>query len=119
MWARVVEIMLATFLAISSFIFPYPAPLWIFDIIVATWLYTFSFLSFYFPLRKIHLLNLLASFALLIAAFTREVSPPPHAFQNYAVLGLLLFMFVLVPSYADEPPVPWSDYFKKKEKNGD
>ena len=112
MWARIVEVMLALFLILSTFIFPYEKPLWIFDLIVGTWIVFFALLSYNYSLRKIHLLNLLASFALVIFAGIQP-SPPPAPYQSYMVLGILILMTAIIPSKASDPPIPWSEFYKK------
>src|ERR1700733_6050280 len=61
MWARVVEFMLACWLAISPFIFRYPGNdmfLWANDFVCASLVALFALLSFWHPLRNIHLLTL-------------------------------------------------------------
>lgn len=113
MWARIVEVMLAAFLAISSFIFPNSASLWIIDICTSLWIWTCSFASFYPPLRKLHLLNLLPIAFLLGVSFFMPDPPPPPPYQNYVVIALLLLLFVIIPSNAGKPPDAWTRYTKK------
>ncbi len=114
MWARIVEVSLGCFLAISSFIFPYPAPLWIFDFFVAVWIWFFALASYHHPLRKIHLMNLIPAFTLIVIAWMQPNPPPAPAFQNYMVIALLLFLFTILPSHASSPPDPWSKFYQNK-----
>lgn len=116
MWARVVEVALAAFLMISGFIFPSSRPLWIFNCLVAVWIWFFAFVSFYTKYRKAHLMNLLAIAALILYAFIQPNPPPPPPFQNYVVLALLLILFVIIPSEAAKPPIPWRRYYGKKKR---
>lgn len=118
MWARVIEFSLASWLAISPFIFRYPntprAP-WFNDLIVSSLIALFALLSFYSPLRKLHLANLAVSFYLMLLVFLtpeRALSPP---YQNYMVLGLLLLMISTIPTDASKPPRPWRDFYKNSK----
>lgn len=114
MWARAIEITLACFLAISSFIFSYPENLLWLDLVLAFFLALFSLLSFSHRLRKMHLCNLIISFFLIGLAYFAEGNPPAPPFQNYMVLGILLFMLVILPSEASKPPVPWSKFYQEE-----
>ncbi|PIS01359.1 MAG: hypothetical protein COT84_02930 [Chlamydiae bacterium CG10_big_fil_rev_8_21_14_0_10_35_9] len=114
MWARIVELFIAGFLIVSGWIFQSSSFLWIFNIITATWIILFSFLSFRHRLRKIHLMNTIAALALAICAFIQPDPPPPPVFQNYMVLALLLIMFAILPTEASKAPVPWRRFYMKK-----
>ena len=113
MWARIMEFMLGCFLAISPFIFSYESDDYFFFIssfVGASLLITFSLLSYYPKLSKIHLCNLIVSLFLLAVAIIMDKSPKT---QNYAVLGLILLMLNIIPSNASHPPKKWEDYYKK------
>ncbi len=114
MWARVVEFMLAMWLAISPFIFRYPDDahfFWANDFIVATFISLFSLGSIYKPLRKLHLVNLVTALYLIFLSYLLKDSPMYEALQNYMVLGILILMTAIIPSEADKSPVPWRKYY--------
>ena len=114
MWARIVEFMLACWLAISPFIFGYPSGIsffWINDLICSSLIIFFSLICYYKPLRKMHLFNLLIAFYLIIVSYALKSSPFYQPLQNYIVLGILLLMLALVPSEASKPPMPWRDFY--------
>lgn len=116
MWARVIEFSIACWLAISPFIFNYPDEalfFWFSDLISSSLLAFFSLVSFYKPLRKMHLCNLLVSFYLVALAYIFKESAYPEPLQNYVVLGILLLMLAIIPSEAEKPPVPWREFYKK------
>jgi len=116
MWARVVEFMLACWLAVSPFIFQYPDDaifFWCSDLITSSLIAFFALISIYLPLRKMHLCNLIVSFYLIAVAYFLKESPLQGALQNYVVLGLLLLMIAIVPTDADKPPKPWRDFYHR------
>lgn len=122
MWARVVEVMLACWMALSPFIFRHPADattLWVIDYTAAALIALFALLAIAKPLRKAHLGNLAVGAILVGIAFFHPESPPPPPYQNYVTIGLLLMMFAIVPSAAHEPPVPWQEYYEQRAKDGD
>lgn len=109
MWARVVEVMLGLWLAISPFIFRHAAEnraLWINDLACGFVLVTLALVSFWHPLRHAHLA--IALVALWLIAFGFLVPyPAPPASQNHILLGLVLLMFAIIPNDADLPPHSW------------
>ena len=116
MWARIVEFMLALWLAISPFIFHYPGNqifLWINDFVCAFFLILFALFSHMYVLRKLHLAILLISLWLTILAFSQTERPFPPAYQNYFILSVFLAMLAIVPSEADLPPHPWRNFYEK------
>lgn len=119
MWARIAEVLISIYLSLSSFFFPYPQPLWMFNLCIASWIWFFYFATFYHPLRNFHYYNLFAALALIVYAFIQPDSPPPPPFQNYVVIGLVLFIFGIIPNHASIPPEPWRRYYsKKREEKG-
>ncbi len=115
MWARVVEFMLALWLAISPFIFGYPDSAFFFlinDFSCSTLLAFFSLICYYKPFRKMHLLNLLIACYLIALAYIFKQSPHQALLQNYMVIGLLLLMIGLVPTESEKPPHSWRDFYK-------
>jgi hypothetical protein len=109
MWARVVEFMLGCWLAVSPFIFRHAAEnttLWATDWIAACLVITFALLSYWPPLKRIHLLTAVVALALVAIGRLAAWEPPPGS-QNQIIVGLLLLMFALVPSHATQPPEAW------------
>jgi hypothetical protein len=116
MWARVVEFMVACWLALSPFIFHYKAEetfLWANDFICSFLISCFAFLSYYEPIRKIHLLSLGVSFWLFYAGYHTFPEPATGALQNYVVVSLVLMMLNIIPTDSSLPPRPWRDFFEK------
>lgn len=112
MWARVIEFMLACWLALSPFIFTYPDDatfFWANDFICSTAITFFALISFYIPLRKMHLCNLLIAFYLIALGFIFKESSA----QNYVVLGILFLMLAIIPTDASLQPKPWRDFYNK------
>jgi hypothetical protein len=110
MWARVVEFMLGCWLAISPFVFAHPpesASLWATDWIAACLVIAFALVSYWPPLRRMHLATIAVACALVAIGRLSQPAPLPPALQNEIVVGLLLLMFALVPSHASQPPVAW------------
>lgn len=116
MWARVIEFMLACWLAISPFIFSYPKDalfFWFNDLTCSSFIAIFSLVCFYTPLRKMHLCNLVIAFYLMALSYFFRAADLYEPLQNYMVLGILLLMIAVVPAEADKPPVPWRKFYKK------
>ena len=118
MWARVVEFMLACWIAISPFIFRYPGNdtfLWANDFICASLVALFALLSFWHPLRNIHLLTLgvaLWMWGMGYRSFP-EMTYPEH--ENSAIIGLLLLMLAIVPSHSHHPSPSWQEFLTKRK----
>lgn len=111
MWARVVEVMLAVWLALSPFFFPesfqktlFITTLWSTSFLLAL----FSLLSFASPLPKMHLLNIPLALLLLLLGFSTLLPPYSPAMQNSLLMGLILLMTALVPSHANQAPSSWN-----------
>jgi len=113
MWARIVEFMLACWLSLSPFILRYPPDehfLWTSDLVCAALIACFSLLSFYHPLRKIHLLNLgvaLWLWGLGYGTFP-EIALPPQ--ENSVAIGLLILMLAIIPTHSHLPPLSWRKF---------
>lgn len=114
MWARIVEFMLACWLAISRFIFQYSPEesfFWKNDLVCASLIGLFALLSFNDKLNKMHLCTLAVAgwlFALGYSTFPEEAIPP---LENYVALSLLFFMLSVLPSQSDLPPRPWRKFY--------
>ena len=108
MWGRIIEIMIAVWLALSPFIFRVqddPVLVWA-DMLIALLVATLSGLSYWHPTRQAHLLILAVAVGLMIWG-RLSGSPPPPIHQNHIVVGLLLLMVALVPNDASQPSRAW------------
>ncbi len=117
MWARVLEFALACWLALSPFIFRYDERAHDFllhDLSCTLLVMAFAFLSFWKPLRRMHLLIIPVALWLTGLAFLHEEAPPPVPYQNYVVIGVLLLVFAIIPGDASDPPEAWTDFMKKR-----
>ena len=115
MWARVVEIMLGCWLIASPFIFRHAADstsLWVADWLAATAVITFGLLSFWRPLRRIHLLTVAVAVAMYAYGWMHD-RPLPGGWQNQLTVALLLMMSAIVPNRASEPSSGWRDYYSE------
>lgn len=121
MWARVIEFMLAIWLALSPFILQYPPEdtlLWVNAFVCACLVALFSLLSFWRPLRKIHLLTLAIAlwlWGLGYSTFPGQTSPP---LENSVVTGLLLLMLAIVPSHASQLSPSWQTFIRARKISG-
>jgi SPW repeat len=115
MWARVVEVMIGCWLAISPFVFRHPpdqSAWWTNDLISGFIVVTLALLSFWTPTRHAHLaLSGIAAW-LIGFAYLSAAHPIPPALQNDMVVGLLLLMFVIIPDEATLPPKAWREFYK-------
>ena len=119
MWARITELVLGAWLAISPYVVGYdPAleGLWI-----ATWaasaLVVVSAAASWHPrLRRAHLLELGVAAWLLALAFLQPESPPPLPYQNLACVALLLIIFAIIPSHASRPPRGWTEFVERRDR---
>ena len=120
MWARVIEVMLGCWLALSPFIFRHAAEdrvLWFTDLLSATAVILFALVSFWSRLRVAHVATLVVALWLIAVGFWGSPYPAPPALQNYIVVGSLLLMFAIIPNEATKPPLPWRAYFDKQGNN--
>lgn len=117
MWARVIEVMLGCWLALSPFIFRHSAEartLWFNDLFAAVVVIMLALVSFWPPLRFAHVANLVIALWLIAFGFWAAPYPSPPALQNDIVVGLLLLMFAIIPNQATRPPRPWRVFFARK-----
>ncbi|HRX85812.1 MAG TPA: hypothetical protein P5572_12405 [Phycisphaerae bacterium] len=120
MWPRVLEFVLACWLAISPFVFRSGAEvswLWTNDLVCAFAVAAAALLSLHHRLHRTHLANLAVALWLIGLAFART-SPPPAAYQNDLVVGLLLILFTIIPSRAAHPPRAWQRFFEQAHGGG-
>lgn len=108
MWARVVEILVGVWLCFSPFIFGVPddTTMWI-DFGLAAAVAILASLSYYYPLRYIHLLSLLVALFLILWGRFAEASPPPPYHQNHISVGIFLLMIAIIPNHASLPDPVW------------
>lgn len=117
MWARVVEVMLGCWLAVSPFVFrhsPEDRIVWFNDFLSAMIVIVLALVSFWRPLRYAHVANLAVALWLIAFGFLASPPPTPPALQNNVAVGFLLLMFAIIPNEANRPPVPWRDFFAKE-----
>ncbi len=113
MWARIIEVALGCWLAMSAFIFRHAAEeraLWFNDLLSATAVIILALLSFWRPLQFAHLANGVVGLWLIVFGFWAIPYPTPPALQNDIVVGLLLVMFAIVPNKASLPSRPWREF---------
>jgi hypothetical protein len=117
MWARVVEFMIAVWLALSPFIFRYSSGetfLWVNDWVCAFFVASFALLSFCHPLRKMHLFTLIVALWLWGLGYTTFPEKASVSLQNSVVVGLLLLMLAIVPSHSDQLSFSWNKFMKER-----
>lgn len=117
MWARVVEVMLGCWLAVSPFVFRHSSEnriLWFNDFLSAMIVIVLALASFWPPLRYAHVANLAVALWLIAFGFLAYPYPTPPALQNNVAVGLLLLMFAIIPNDANEPPPQWRDFLEKE-----
>jgi hypothetical protein len=121
MWARLMEFIIGIWLGMSWLIFRYSvdhASLQINDWICSVCIILFALISYKELFRYSHLLNFFIGLWLISWTFYSGTGIDFGPHQNYMVIGLLLLMFSLVPSRAQEPPKRWVEFLsKKKDKN--
>src|SRR5690606_11028282 len=86
---------------------------WIHDFIFAFLIMNFSLGSFWKPLDKLHLALIPIAIWFLILGFLK-LAPEVSFIQNYVVVGLLLFMFSVLPSRADQVPKSWLKFYESR-----
>ena len=110
MWPRVVETMFGFWMMASPFIFHHPdrsGVLWCNDLFSGLAICTLGLLSFWRPLRHIHVGNAAIGAWLIGFGFLSASVPASPASQNHMLVGLLLLMFGIIPNQASLPPDPW------------
>lgn len=116
MWARVVEVMLGCWLALSPATFERAAAsgeLWLTDICAGGLVICFALASFWQPTRRAHLAILVVATALVAKGFMVPF-PPSAAEQNHILVGLLLMMFAIIPGRASQPPQGWKEFAERE-----
>lgn len=119
MWARVVEVMLGCWLAVSPFVFrhgPEHRILWFSDLFSALIVVVLALSSFWPPLRFAHVAIVAVGLWLIALGFFAPYPTPP-ALQNDIVVGLLLMIFAIVPNNANQPPKPWREFHSTSSRS--
>lgn len=122
MWARIVQVMLGCWLAISPFIFrlsPDEKTVWFNDLTCALLIIASCLLSYWPPCRLAYLVTLPLSLWLIGFGYFASPYPSPPALQNDLMVGLLLLMFAIVPNEAASPPLAWRDYYSRNDSQAD
>lgn len=119
MWARVVEFMLACWLALSPFILrhsPDDTFHWVNDFTCAFLVALFALLSFWHPLRKIHLITLGVALWLWGTGYLSfpEIASPAQ--MNSVVIGLILLMLAIIPCHSHHATLSWKEFIDRKKK---
>ncbi len=120
MWARVVEVMISIWLALSPFIFHHPSEetfLWTNDFVCASLIALFALLSFWRPLQKIHLATLVVAFWLWSLGYSNFPEKASIASQNSVVICLLLLMLAIIPSHSEEPSSSWKKFMEMRNRD--
>jgi peptidoglycan/LPS O-acetylase OafA/YrhL len=116
MWPRVVELLIAAWLASSPWIFAAPAASEFFlranALVCAALIALFALLSFRAAWEKAHLLTIAVAFWIIGVAFAAPNPPPPALYQNFVVVVLLLLLIAVLPSRASEPPRAWREFYR-------
>lgn len=118
MWARTIELLIAAWLIYSQFFFDSALRcrnFWINILICSSLITLFSLLSFSKRFEKAHLFSLIVAFWLVLVGYYSPLIPPPFSLQNVLICGLLLGLFALVPSHANEPPQSWRRFYSNKK----
>lgn len=117
MWARVVEVTLGCWLAISPFIFRHPTEatfLWINDMATGAAVITIALVSIWPRLEKMHYLQLFVAVYLVLVAFLAAPPPPPAPYQNHMTLALLLIIMGVIPTRGTRPPRSWEKFYVQR-----
>lgn len=116
MWARVIEVTLGCWLAMSPFIFRHGSEdrvLWVNDLLSASAVIVLAVVSFWSPLRFAHVANFVIGLWLIVFGLWASPYPAPPALQNDIVVGILLTIFAILPNQASLPPQPWRDFLSR------
>lgn len=115
MWARESEILLGIWLVFCPALFTHagtPADLWITDLICGLAVVVAALLSHWRRTRYAHLASLAVAAWLAASGWLATRTQPLPAHENHIVVGLLLGMFAIVPSFATEPPRSWAAWYR-------
>jgi len=117
MWARIMEVMLGVWLAITPFVFRYPGEdtfAWVMDFVAAALVCTFALFSYWPRTHRAHLGNVLVAGGLCVHAYFIVGHPAPPPAQNHFFVGLLLLMSAILPSHNEQPPSAWRAFYRAR-----
>lgn len=120
MWARVVEVMLGCWLAVSPFVFRLSSEdrvLWFNDLFSALAVIVLALVSFWPPMQFAHVASFTIGLWLIAFGFLASPYPTPPGLQNDIVVGLLLLMSAIIPNHASRPPQSWHDFLGRRAIN--
>jgi hypothetical protein len=115
MWPRVLELLIACWLAASPFVFGHfdeSRSLWLNDVICAGILAACALLSLSTKWRRLHLAELPVAAWLLSFGYAASKEPLP-ALQNNILVALVIMMVAIIPSEANQPPRGWRELSNK------
>lgn len=117
MWPRVVEVMLGVWLVMSPFVFqhdPDQTMLWVNDLTCGLLVWIFAVFSCWKPARNAHFGVTAIALWLIALGWGGADRPPPAAYQNDMVTGILLLMFSIIPTESLWPPVRWQRWYEEE-----
>lgn len=120
MWPRICDIVLASWLFLSPFIFNYPEGLKVqrySDFVSGFAILFFSVLSFHRKWNKMHLCSLLVVAYLFVLAYLYYTPFLPFYLQSHLIIANILFMTAVIPSHASDSPTAWQSYLNEKDNN--
>jgi hypothetical protein len=112
MWPRVCELLIAAWLAASPWVLGHvegPREMWLCDVAAAAGIAFLALASFTERGRRLHLLELPIAACLVGFGFLAAAEPLPNL-QSDILTGLVLAMFAIIPSPANEPPRAWRSF---------
>lgn len=109
MWARIVELCFAVWLAMSPFFFDVAVSSFTdWDAYFCAWVVvTASCLSYWRRTRHARAATAIVGTWLAVRAYVSAPHPAPAMDQNVFLVGLLLIMFAIVPNDTNQPPASW------------
>lgn len=111
MFARVLEAVLAVWLALSPFVFDHgEAAFFAVDFATATVVFVLALASFWRRAERAHLAILIPAAFLIVWGWAYPERPP--AAQNELIVGVLLAMLAIMPTRATEPPESWLRWYR-------
>lgn len=115
MWARISELVIAAWLAVSTLAFSLPeapdtiaVPLAAAVVVVGVGIASRRW-------RQAHLLTLVVAVALILWGWARFPRPGPAPAQSAILSGLMLALLGVVPNEAMDPPPSWRSHVSEPE----
>jgi hypothetical protein len=107
MWPRIAEIVLAFWLLVSFFVLGYDAAhrtLIVLDVVLALLVLGCLARRLVLPGKRMPIGVLAAALTLVLHGFLSSEHPMPLPMQNHLIVGCLLALLALVPSYHEVAP---------------